>query len=120
MENLSLLQQMKQSERENHPPSSLIINNNQAHLIDHFYLIKQRYASLADFNLSKGKLIHFFPKNFDLDIALFQMENNYELHLNPKISSWHSNQSPMVDTVIVGKVESIFFFFPDEIIWTFF
>ena len=46
---------MKQSNTENLEPTPLIIDNNQAQLIDNFQLIKQRYSSLADFNLSKGR-----------------------------------------------------------------
>lgn len=54
-ENLQLLQQMKQSMTENLQLTPLIIDDNQAQLIDNFQLIKQRYSALADFNLSKGR-----------------------------------------------------------------
>lgn len=56
-ENLLLLQQIKQSNTDNVEPTPLIIDNNQAQLIDNFQLIKQRYSTLADFNLSKGRFL---------------------------------------------------------------
>ncbi len=58
-ENLLALQQLKNFDNENDIPSPLIINNNQAYLIDNFHLIKQRYSSLADFNLSRGMRFSF-------------------------------------------------------------
>ncbi|CAF1169395.1 unnamed protein product [Rotaria magnacalcarata] len=65
-ENLVTLQQIKNSDNENEIPPPLIINSNQAYLIDNFDLIKQRYSSLADFNLSpdgKQLRITFKPEN---------------------------------------------------------
>ena len=59
-ENLLSLQQLKDFHSENLIPSPLMINNNQAHLIDNFDLIKQRYSALADFNLSRGKFFILF------------------------------------------------------------
>jgi len=56
-ENLLSLQQLKNFDSDNLIPSSLIINNNQDYLIENFDLIKQRYSSLADFNLSRGKFL---------------------------------------------------------------
>lgn len=56
-ENLLILQQIKNSDSDNEIPPPLIINSNQAYLIDNFDLIKQRYSSLADFNLSRGKFL---------------------------------------------------------------
>ncbi|CAF2348703.1 unnamed protein product [Rotaria sp. Silwood2] len=58
-DNLFILQQIKNFDNENEVPPPLIINNNQAYLIDNFDLIKQRYSSLADFNLSRGKIFFF-------------------------------------------------------------
>jgi hypothetical protein len=56
-EHLLSLQQLKNFDSDNLIPSPLMINNNQAHLIDNFDLIKQRYSALADFNLSRGKFV---------------------------------------------------------------
>ena len=38
-------------------PPPLIVANNRSHLMDNFDLIKERYSALADFNLSRGKMI---------------------------------------------------------------
>jgi hypothetical protein len=54
-ENLITLQQLKNIDMENDIPPPLMINNNQAYLMDNFDLIKQRYSSLADFSLLRGK-----------------------------------------------------------------
>jgi hypothetical protein len=57
---------LKNIDNENEISLPLIINNNQAYLIDNFDLIKQRYSSLADFNLSRGKILiflNFFIEN---------------------------------------------------------
>jgi hypothetical protein len=40
---------------DNENPSTLIVASNQAYLMDNFDFIKQRYASLADFDLSRGR-----------------------------------------------------------------
>ena len=53
-ENLLLLQQLKQFESKDLVPLPLMINDNQASLLDNFDLIKQRYSTLADLHLSRG------------------------------------------------------------------
>ncbi len=58
-ENLLSLQQLKNFDSENIIPLPLLINNNQDYLIENFDLIKQRYSTLADFNLSRGKILLF-------------------------------------------------------------
>lgn len=53
-ENLLSLQQLKQFESKDLIPLPLMINDNQASLLDNFDLIKQRYSTLADLHLSRG------------------------------------------------------------------
>ncbi len=86
-DNLLSLQQFKNFDSDNLIPSSLIINNNQDYLIENFDLIKQRYLSLADFNLFRGKFFFVFILIF---IKKFKMVNNYELHLNHIIYLFYS------------------------------
>jgi hypothetical protein len=81
----------------------LIINNNQAYLLDNFHLIKQRYSALADFNLSRSKFFFLIVEFFYL--KLFKMANNYELHLNQIIYLLYLKQLQMVDMEKVGKVK---------------
>jgi hypothetical protein len=55
-ENFNALQQLKNIPMDDESPTPLIMdNNNRAYLMDNFDLIKQRYSSLADFDLSRGK-----------------------------------------------------------------
>ncbi|UJR27547.1 hypothetical protein I4U23_008829 [Adineta vaga] len=75
-ENLSSLQQLKTLENETNIPPPLLINNNQAYLIDNFHLIKQRYSSLADFNLSRnGKQLQITFKPHDI-FVIFESTAN--------------------------------------------
>jgi len=102
-ENLLALQQLKNFDNENDIPSPLIINNNQAYLIDNFHLIKQRYSSLADFNLSRG-MSFSFVSTFVLFYFYIQMGNNYELHSNRIIYLSYWKQLLIVEMEKVGKV----------------
>ncbi|CAF0800309.1 unnamed protein product [Rotaria sordida] len=75
-ENLLILQQIKNFDNENEIPPPLIINNNQAYLIDNFDLIKQRYSSLADFNLSRdGKQLRITFKPHNIFVVLEAITN---------------------------------------------
>ena len=59
-ENLSSLQQLKQFESKDLIPLPLMINENQASLLENFDLIKQRYSALADLHLSRGEFSLIF------------------------------------------------------------
>lgn len=76
-ENLAILQQLKNLPIDSDAPPALILENHQSHLIDNFDLIKQRYSSLADFQLSRGLSKFFLLFLFFIEKKIsFQMENN--------------------------------------------
>lgn len=75
-ENLLSLQQLKEFESKDLIPLPLMINENQASLLDNFDLIKQRYSTLADLNLSRGELLFIFSS-----IRLF-VDNRWETITN--------------------------------------